>query len=99
MTNIFNFDLQNLHKLFKKGNIVKLYHQMYALAEELAIHDMDVHMTMIDKKSKEKPEENKSSIEKWVEKVFEYRDQRFEYHFNQMKELLKMKIKEDEKDK
>ena len=71
---------------------------MYGLAEELSIHETKRHREEIFSKldKNKKPDEYMLSI---MEEINKYRDGRFKFHMDEMKELLKLALKEGDKDK
>jgi hypothetical protein len=84
--NLFNFDLNNIIKLFKKGDIPKVYEKMYFVAEKLAWRDFHGYKTEL-------------FFNKTI-RYMDYVDERREYHMNEMKKLLResMKYKENKND-
>jgi len=85
--NIFNINLQNLVKLYEKGRIVSVYHKMYKEAERLANKEFDLfmHEEFIRKRG-----QDTLSV---FESIIQYRKDRIEYHYNEMKQLFERSLK------
>ncbi|MGV8168819.1 MAG: hypothetical protein ACP5N3_02075 [Candidatus Nanoarchaeia archaeon] len=97
---IFQVTINNIIKLFKKGNISDTYYKMYKRADKLASYEMNlrrdsfVREHIIDMKSKDikSPHEYMLAFE---ERVLNYRDERLKYHMEEMKKLLELRLKEE----
>ena len=87
-----NLDLGNIVKLFSKGNIVKVYDKMFRLAERFANHEAENYK--IELKNKIKIAElagkkfDKDFPIETVHSIWKFRNERFDYHMNEMKDLL-----------
>lgn len=98
---IFDFNINPLFKLYKKGDIVRLYKKMYYLAEELAIHEMDQKRLLItqDRINEKFKKATNNSVEDpkltLLGDIVNFKTTRIEHHMNEMKKLLEMRIKED----
>lgn len=80
------------------GRIDKLYQNMYAIAEDIAIHEMKKYDTLLSFSSLYREYMLKGEyddVEEIHKKVHDYRNQRVEYHMKVMKEIL-FKILESE---
>ena len=86
---LIKFD--NLVKLSKKGQIHKLYYKMYCVAEKLAIHENKKYLAEIG------ITHSNMDIIQGFELIAKHRQERIEYHYNEMKKLLKMSLKEQSK--
>ena len=45
--NLINFNIKNIVKLFRRGNITKMYEEIYEVAERLALHEMEKKNSII----------------------------------------------------
>ena len=76
---------------FARGGIDKLYLRMYQLAESLAIHEMKKYDSFLSFKSLYSEVMLKGECEDIVDidqKIIKYRDERINYHMDEMKEIL-----------
>ena len=84
-----NFNLGGLAKLFKKGKIDDLYFKMYKLAEEIAIHETGQYYNKL------LATKNESNKESFIEKVHKNKQSRIKYHYEEMKKLLELYLKDE----
>ena len=83
-----NFDLGNISKLLKDGRIDRAYKKMYSVADSLSANETKKYMENLKIKAicKGTTYEDAVSI---IEKLYEYRKERTEFHLEEMKKLLK----------
>lgn len=82
----------NIQKLFLKGDIAKAYQKMYAIAEEIASHEMERRDHLFHKLAKRKTKGNSSDyMWEYLEEMVKYKEKRTQHHLNEMKELLKLR--------
>lgn len=94
INNLINFNIKNMIKLFRQGKISKLYSEMYSIAEEFAIHEVNIKKGIIMQKLDKRLNPNEY-FGKYIEKISDYRDKRLNYHMNEMKKLLEMGLKDE----
>jgi len=96
---LFDISINPLFKLYRKGDIVRLYKKMYNLAEELAIHELEqrkIHLVTSANKDDIKDEKGLYTYVGNIETILaEYKQQRIDYHVKEMQKLLIMRSKED----
>ncbi|MBU3940406.1 MAG: hypothetical protein KKH88_00560 [Nanoarchaeota archaeon] len=91
---------KDLYKLFKKGDITKLYSKMYSLAEELANNDSRRYKERLEIELMSRlknPLLKLPTIRDMARRTFDFWDKRFNFYLNEMKELLKKRLEEDKK--
>ena len=98
---IDSFFSLNIQKLFISGRVDKAYERMYAVAERLAIHEMQQRTGKILNSGKKKFDiEN----DPWAypEEMAKFKAQRIKHHIEEMKSLLTLReevLKEQAKPK
>jgi len=91
---IEKIDFSNIVKLFRKGDIHKVYSKMFDTADFCAVEELKRYIPRLETKTNRNLMNHEDFI-KFVDKIAKYRDQRFKYHMEQMKELLKIRLKEN----
>ena len=97
MVNILNIDFSNLVRLFRKGDITKVYSKMYDLAEYIAIHEMKLYRLLLQNEMDEMKKAGfhpKDIASEYTKKSYEYKKERIQTHIKEMKELLVLHLKE-----
>ena len=90
--NIFKIKTKNLIKLFARGDISRLYEKMYSVAESIAAHETDRYTR---RKLREFVRKNQSKLEA-SKQIDKYRQQRLNFHLNQMYRLIELRAKQSE---
>ena len=86
-----NFNLGEIIKLFKRGNIVKTYEKMYLLAEQLAKTETQEYQTEL--LSRINVKSTKNEIFSSLDKIWNFKMERIHHHMKEMKDLLIMHFK------
>lgn len=81
--------IDNLIRLFKRGDISKLYEKMYATADRIAAYEMEKYITNKFKDVLKK----EVSHDKANDQIDNYRKQRTKFHLNQMYRLIELHSK------
>ena len=68
------------------------YEKMYFLAEKLAMHETGLYMNRL--LGNENPPLNEKTMSLW-EAIWKKREERLQHHLNEMKELLRLYLKEN----
>jgi len=85
-----------------RGRVDKLYENMYMVAEDLAVHEMlkyEKELNFSNIYKEETFKEGSDDIDEENKKISDYRNQRLEFHMNEMKELLNKILESEEKEK
>jgi len=85
-----------IQKAFDKGEIDKLYKRMYETAESIAARETRLYMGKVVLEWKEKirlPDKDYETPESRLSKIADYRNNRIQFHLDQMYKLLELYAK------